>query len=62
MSKRRRAYIAWEDDEVSSTKSDSENDEIDQLCFMGQRKKSIEVSDRNSNFFFFEEAKLVHPS
>jgi len=42
------AYIAWEDGEASSTKSDSENDEIAQLCFMGQRKKSIEVSDRKS--------------
>jgi len=47
-SKGGRAYIAWEEDEKSSTKSDSENDEIAQLCFMGQRKKSIEVSDRNS--------------
>ena len=44
-----RAYIAWEDVESSSTKSDSENDEIDQLWFMGQRKKSIKVSDRKSN-------------
>ena len=41
-SRGRRAYIAWEDDEVSSTKSDSEDDEIAQLCFMGQRNKSIE--------------------
>ena len=49
-SKGKRAYIAWEDNEVSSTISDSENDEISQLCFMGQRKKSIEVSDRNSKF------------
>jgi len=49
-SKGRKAYIAWEDDEVSSKKNDSENDEIAQLCFMGQRKKSIEVSDRNSKF------------
>jgi hypothetical protein len=49
-SKGRRAYIAWEDDEVSSTKRDSENYEIAQLCFMQQRKKSIEVSDRNSKF------------
>ena len=49
-SKGRRTYIAWEDDEVSSTKSDSENDEIAQLCFMGQRKKSIEVSDHSSKF------------
>jgi hypothetical protein len=49
-SKGRRAYIAWEDDEVSSTKRDSENYEIAQLCFMRQRKKSIEVSDRNSKF------------
>jgi len=47
-SRGRRAYIAWEDDEVSSTKSDSENDEISQLCFMGQRKKSIEVSNPRS--------------
>jgi len=45
-SRGRSAYIAWEDDKVSSTKRDSENDEIAQLCFMGQRKKSIEVSDK----------------
>ena len=49
-SRGRRAYIAWEEDEESSTKSDSENDEIAQLCFMGQRKKSIKVSDRKSKF------------
>ena len=49
-SKGRRAYIAWEDDGVSSTKSDSQNDEITQLCFMGQRKKSVEVSDQNYKF------------
>ncbi|MCH88300.1 phytoalexin-deficient 4-2 protein, partial [Trifolium medium] len=44
-SKGRRAYIAWEDDETSSTQSDSENDEIAHLCFMGQKKKPLEVSD-----------------
>ena len=49
-SKGRRSYIAWEKDEESSTKNDFENDEIAQLCFMGQRKNSIEVSDRNSKF------------
>jgi len=47
-SKGRRAYIAWEEDEESSTKCDSESDEIAQLCFMGQRKKSIEVSNQSS--------------
>jgi len=37
-SKGRRAYIAWEEDDISSTKSDSESDEIAHLSFMGQRK------------------------
>jgi len=43
-SKGRRVYIAWKEDEQSPTKINSESDEIAQLCFMGQRKKSIEVS------------------
>jgi len=43
-SRGRRVYIAREDDEISSTKSDSESDEIAHLYFMGQRKNSIEVS------------------
>ena len=34
-SKGRRAYIAWEDEDTSSTRSDSENDDVDDLCFMG---------------------------
>jgi len=49
-SRGKRAYIAWEDDETSSTRSDSENDEVAQLCFMGQKKKPLEVSDSDSNF------------
>jgi len=47
-SKGRKAHIAWEEDEVSSTKSDSESDETSHLCFMGQRKNSIEVSNPHS--------------
>jgi hypothetical protein len=48
-SKRGRAYITLEDEDPSSTKSDSKNDEISHLCFMGQKKNSIEVSNSNSN-------------
>jgi len=41
-SKGRRAYIVWEDDETSSTRSDSDNDEVAHLCFMGQKKKPFQ--------------------
>jgi len=55
--RRRKAYIAWEEDEVTSNTSDAENKDEDDLCFMGQTKKvKIEVifldsdSDSYSNF------------
>jgi len=31
-----RAYITWEDDDTISVISDTENDEVEKLCFMGQ--------------------------
>ena len=49
-SRGKRAYIAWEDDETSSTQSDSENYEVAQLCFTGQKKNLFEVSDSDSDF------------
>jgi len=49
-SRGKRAYISWEDEETSSTRSDSENDEVAQLCLMGQKKKPLEVSDSDSYF------------
>ena len=36
----RKAYIAWEEDEVTSNTSDAENKDEDDLCFMGQMKKA----------------------
>jgi len=51
-SKGRRAYIEREEDEESSTKRDFESDEIAQLCFMGQRKKTIEVVNTASRVNF----------
>ena len=35
-----KAYIAWEEDEVTSNTSDAENKDEDYLCFMGQMKKA----------------------
>ena len=35
----RRAYIAWEEDEVTLNTSDTENKENDDLCFVGHMKK-----------------------
>ena len=48
-SRGRRAYIAWEDDETFSIKSDSENDEITHLFFMGQRNNFVQVSNPHPN-------------
>ena len=39
-SKGRKAYIAWEEDEVASNTSDTENKDEDDLFFKGQMKKA----------------------
>jgi len=39
-SRGRKAYIAWEEDEVTSNTSDTENKDEDNLCFMDQMKKA----------------------
>jgi len=39
-SRGRKAYIAWEEDEVTSNTSDAENKDVYDLCFMGQTKKA----------------------
>ncbi|XP_068498369.1 uncharacterized protein [Phaseolus vulgaris] len=47
-SKGRRAYISWEENEVSSTSSSSTEDEENNLCFMMKDEESI--SDSVSDF------------
>ena len=39
-SKGRKAYIVWEEDEVTFNISDTENKDEDDRCFMGQTKKA----------------------
>ncbi|AES75720.1 hypothetical protein MTR_6g055580 [Medicago truncatula] len=39
-SRGRKAYIVWEEDEVNSNTSDTENKDEDDRCFMGQMKKA----------------------
>jgi len=39
-SRGRKAYIGWEEDEVTSNNSEAENKDEDDLCFIGQAKKS----------------------
>ena len=54
-SRGRRAYIAWEEDEVTSNTCDAENKDEDDLCFMGQTKKSkneVIFSDSDSDSYF----------
>jgi len=53
-SRGRKAYIAWEEDEVTSNTSDTENKEEDDLCFMGQMRKAKNVvifSDSDSDSY-----------
>jgi len=38
-SRGRKAYISWEEEEVTFNTSDAENKDEDDLCFMGQTKK-----------------------
>ena len=40
-SKERRAYISWEENEVSSTNSSSTENEENNLCFMIKDEESI---------------------
>ena len=48
MNKGRRAYISWEENEVSSTSSSSTEDEENNLCFMMKDEESS--SESVSNF------------
>jgi len=53
-SRGRKAYISWEEDEVTSNTSDTENKEEDNLCFMGQMKKAknkVIFSDSDSDSY-----------
>jgi len=53
-SKGRRAYIVWEEDEVTSNISDTKNKDEDDRCFMGQTKKSkneVIFSDSDSGSY-----------
>jgi len=50
----RKAYIYWEEDEVTSNTSDTENKEEEDICFMGQMKKSkneVIFSDSDSDSY-----------
>jgi len=54
-SKGRKAYIAWEEDEVTYNTSDTENKDEDDLCFIGQTKKAkkeVIFSNSDSDSYF----------
>ena len=53
-SRGRKAYIVWEEDEVTSNTSDTENKDEDNRCFMGQMKKAkneVIFSDSDSDSY-----------
>jgi len=53
-SRGRKAYIAWEEDEITSNTSDAENKDDDDLCFMSQTKKAkneVIFSDSDSDSY-----------
>jgi len=53
-SRGRKAYIAWEEDEVTSNTSDTENKDEDDLYFMGQMKRAkneVIFSDSDSDSY-----------
>jgi len=53
-SRGRKAYIAWEEDEVTSNTSDTKNEEEDDLFFMGHMKKAkneVIFSDSDSDSY-----------
>jgi len=53
-SRGRKAYIAWEEDQVTSNTSDTENKDEDDLCIMGQMKKAnneVIFSDSDSDSY-----------
>ena len=53
-SRGRKAYIVWEEDEVTSNTSDAENKDDDDLCFMVQTKKAkneVIFPDSNSDSY-----------
>jgi len=53
-SRGRKAYIAWEEDKVTSKTSDAENKDDDELCFTGQTKKAkneVIFSDSDSDSY-----------
>jgi len=53
-SRGRKAYIVWEEDEVTSNNSDNENKDEDDRCFMGQMKKAkneVIFSDSDSDSY-----------
>jgi len=53
-SRGRRAYIAWEDDDTTFMTSNSENDEVANLCLMGntKKKKKNEITYSDPDFEF----------
>jgi len=60
-SRGRKAYIAWEEDEVTSNTSDAENKDEDDLCFMGQTKKAKnEVIFSNSDSDSYSDFKPTY--
>jgi hypothetical protein len=57
----RRAYIAWEEEEVTSNTSHAENKDEDDLCFMGQTKKAKnEVIFSDSDFDSYSDFKPTY--
>src|ERR1044072_5689147 len=48
--KSRRAYIAWEDNELSSTSSSDGEDQVASLSLMATHQRDDEVSDDSSTF------------
>jgi len=57
----RKAYIAWEEDGVTSNTSGAENKDEDDLCFMGQMKKTKnEVIFSDSDFDSYSNFKPTY--
>jgi len=61
-SRGQKAYIVWEEDEVTSNTSDTENKDEDDRCFMGQMKKAkheVIFFDSDSYFNFIPTYKVL---